>query len=631
MAGSKIAAALAGAGFLLGAVVHGQSLAAPPAGDPNADFTHFQTGQGSRGANVFKAHCAMCHQDGAGTAPPVTVLGLMPPGAIAGALTNGAMRAQGAKLSRDEIVAVAEFLAGKPLAVAARDIAPRCVGKAAGFDFKEPPVFPGWGLTDAGAHVIAPGVGGLRKSNIQQLKLKWAFAFPDATRARSNPALAGGAIFIGSHLGDVYALDRESGCVRWRFRAGAEVRNGVVVSGWKAGDKTAKPLVYFGDLIGNVYSLDARDGSLAWKVRADRHPSTTLTAAATLYGDLLYVPVSSLEEAITSPSYACCTFRGSVLALNAHTGAMVWRTYMTPAPQRQGENAAGAAQFGPSGAAVWNTPSIDAKRHRLYVGTGDNYSDPATPTSDAVVALDLTSGRMKWVFQTRPHDAWNVACGTADRTLCPSDEGPDYDIGAGTILATAGDGRDYVLAGSKSGDVYAIDADTGKLRWDVKVGRGGVQAGVYFGMAVAGDRVFVPVSDADDHRSHAEAARPGLYALDLRNGRYLWKQPDTGAGCNADRPLCMPGVAAPVTVSGDLLLEGGTDGWLHIRDARTGAIVWRYDMTTPVTAVGGAIAKGGALFGGAAPLAYHGLLIVPSGDNFTGKMPGNALLVFSVK
>ena len=631
MVRSNFATVAGGALFLLGAAVLGRALAAPPTGDTNADFTHFQNGQGTHGADLFKSRCAMCHQNGAGNAPPVTVLGLMPPGSIVNALTNGAMRAQGANLSHDDIVAVAEFLSGKKLVAATEDTAPKCTGKAAAFDVNEPPVFPGWGLTDAGTHVIAPSVAGLDKSNIQRLKLKWAFAFPDATRARSNPALAGGAIFIGSHLGDVYALDRETGCVRWKFRAGAEVRTGVVVSGWKVGDKAAKPLVYFGDLIGNAYALDARDGSLVWRVHADPHSSTTLTAAPTLYRDLLYVPVSSLEEAITTPSYECCTFRGSVLALNARTGAAVWRTYMTPTPKYQSLNDDGAKQFGPSGASIWNTPSIDAKRHQLYVGTGDNYSSPPTPTSDAIVALDLATGRMKWVYQTRPNDAWNVACGTADKTLCPKEDGPDYDIGSGTVLASASNGHDYVLAGSKSGDVYAVDADTGKLRWDTKVGRGGVLAGVYFGMAVSGDRVFAPVSDADDGKQHSEPARPGLYALDLKTGRYLWKQPDTGAGCDKDRQRCMRGIAAPVTVTGNLLIDGGTDGWLHVRDTRTGAVLWSYDMAVPVRAVGGAIAKGGALFGGEEPQAYHGMLIVPSGNNFTGKMPGNALLVFSAK
>jgi polyvinyl alcohol dehydrogenase (cytochrome) len=618
-------------GVVIASLALGRGNAAPETLDANADFSHFQNGQGTPGAEVFKSHCAMCHQNGAGAAPPVTVLGLMPPSSIVNALTNGAMRAQGAGLTHEEEVAVAEFLSGKKLAAATQDTAPTCQGTAAALDIREPPVFPGWGLTDAGTHVIAPGVAGLNRANIQHLTLKWAFAFPDATRARSNPALAGGAIFIGSHLGDVYALDREAGCVRWRFRAGAEVRTGVVVSGWKAGDRSARPLVYFGDLVGNVYALNARDGTVVWRAKADPHASTTLTGTPTLFGELLYVPVSSLEEAITDPSYQCCTFRGSVLALNARTGAPVWRTYMTPQATFQGLNDKGAKQFGPSGAPIWNSPSIDVKRHQLYVGTGDNYSSPATPTSDAIVALDLSNGRMKWVFQTRPNDAWNVACGTADKTLCPKENGPDYDIGAGTILASASNGHDYVIAGAKSGDVYAVDADTGKLHWNTKVGRGGVLAGVYFGLAVSGDRVFVPVSDAVDGRPHAEPARPGLYALDLRTGRYLWKRPDAGEGCSGERPQCMPGIAAPVTVTGNLLIAGGTDGWLRIRNARTGAELWRYDMAAPVAAVGGAIAKGGALFGGAEPQAYHGMLIVPSGNGFTGKMPGNALLVFSAK
>lgn len=609
----------------------GAKAAAPTTFDANADFAHFQTGQGSQGAQVFKTHCALCHQNGAGEAPPVTILGLMPPGSILNALTHGAMRSQGAQLSHDEAVAVAEFLSGKKLVAETEDRAPRCAGKAASFDVHEPPVFNSWGLTYGGTHAIPSTASGLDKANIQHLRLKWAFAFPDATRARSNPALAGGAIFIGSHLGDVYALDRETGCVRWKYRAGAEVRTGVLVSPWKAGDRAAQPLVYFGDLVGNVYALHARDGSLAWRVRADSHASTTLTGTPTLYNGLLYVPVSSLEEAIIDPSYECCTFRGSVLALNARTGAMVWRTFMTPPARLQGRNDKGARQFGPSGAPIWNSPSIDERRHVLYVGTGDNYSSPATPTSDAIVALDLATGRMKWVYQTRPNDAWNVACGTPDKTLCPKENGPDYDIGAGTVLASLGDGHDLVIAGAKSGDVYAVDADTGALRWTNKVGRGGILAGVYFGMAVSGDRLFVPISDAVDGYPHNEPGRPGLYALDLKTGRYLWKQPDAGDGCTGVRPQCMPGIAAPVTVTGNLLIAGGTDGWLRIRDTHNGAELWRYDMAAPVAAVGGATAKGGALFGGEEPQAYHGLLIVPSGNGFTGKMPGNALLVFAVR
>ena len=560
----------------------------------------------------------------------MTILGLMPPGAIVNTLTNGAMRIQGQGLTDADRIAVAEFLSGKPLGKPEEDRAPRCVGRAAAFDFAEPPVFPGWGLTEGNTRAIPAKVGGLTASNIGHLKLKWAFAFPDALRARSHPILAGGAIFIGSHLGDVYALDRRTGCVRWRFQAAGETRTGLVVSGWRAGDRTARPLVYFGDLTGSVYALNAINGRMVWKVRADSHPSTTLTAAPTLYGKLLYVPVSSLEEAIIDPGYQCCTFRGSVLALNARTGASVWRTFMTPSPQDQGLNPKGEKKFGPSGAPIWNTPAIDVKRRQLTVGTGDNYSSPATTTSDAIIALDLASGRVNWVYQTRERDAWNVACGVPDTTLCPSEKGPDYDLGAATIVATDRGGHDHVLAGSKSGDVYAVDAAKGRLQWDVKVGRGGVLAGIYFGMAVSADRVFVPVSDAADGRTYSEPARPGLYALDLKTGRYLWKAPDTGLSC-VGRAHCVPGIASAISVTGDLVIAPGSDGWLRIRDARTGKELWSYDTTQPVTAVGGAIAKGGAMAGGVGPIAYHGMLIMPSGYGFAGKIPGNALLVFDTR
>lgn len=199
---------------LLSANPASRALAAPSDPSTNNDFTHFEEGQGSRGSEVFKGHCAMCHANGVGNAPPVTILGLMPPGSILNALSNGAMRAQGSSLSQDEKIAVSELLAGKKVSAAEEDHAPMCKGRAAAFDYNEPPPFPGWGLTDANTRAIPTGLGGLNSGNIGKLKLKWAFAFPDAQRARSHPALAGGAIFVGSHMGDVYSLDRETGCVR---------------------------------------------------------------------------------------------------------------------------------------------------------------------------------------------------------------------------------------------------------------------------------------------------------------------------------------------------------------------------------------------------------------------------------
>lgn len=613
------------------AVSAGPSSAAPPgvtAGAASTDFHDYGSAARTAGAEAFRTHCSACHASGAGRAPPLTVLGLLPARSIFDALSSGAMRAQGASLTAEEKTAVAEYVSGKKMAAVEANPAPKCRGAAAAFDINEPPPFPAWGITATNARAIPAAVGGLDSRNVGGLKLAWAFGFQGAQRARSQPALAGGSLIVGDQNGDVWSLDRRSGCVRWRYQAAAEVRTGIVVSNWRRGDRSARPLAYFGDLVGNVYALDARTGALAWRARPEAHPSTTLTAAPTLFEGVLYVPVSSLEEAIIEPTYACCTFRGSVVAYEARTGRRLWKTYMGPQPEPQGPNAKGAMRYGPSGAPIWNTPSIDAKRRQLFVGTGDNYSDPATGTSDAIVALDLATGRINWTYQTRPKDTWNVACQTPDKTLCPADKGPDFDLGAATIFAPGSDGRDYVLAGSKSGDVYAVDAATGQLRWNNKVGRGGVWAGVYFGMAVAGDRVFVPISDADDHQPHSEPGRPGLYALDLKTGDYIWKSPDPNVTCKG-RPLCDPGIAAAITTTADLVLAGGSDGYLRAYDVRDGRVLWSFDTTRPFTTVGGGQAAGGSMNGGVAPIAYHGMLIMPSGYGFAGKMPGNVLLAFT--
>ena len=410
------------------------------------------------------------------------------------------------------------------------------------------------------------------------------------------------------------------------FSADAEVRTGVVLSSPKTGPGGASPLAYFGDLIGNVYAVDAKTGKLVWRDKPDSHPSVTITAAPALYQGRLYVPVSSLEELILDPKYPCCTFRGSVVAYDARTGKRLWKSFMTEKPQLRGRNSAGVELFGPSGAAIWNTPTVDTKRNRLYVGTGDNYSSPANGLSDAIVALDLGTGNVAWSFQANRNDAFNSACATGPRDLCPKENGPDFDFGAAVILARSG-GRDLLLAGQKSSWLYAIDADTGKPVWKRKVARGGMLGGIYFGMAAAGNTLFVPISDLEDRRTHSAPPQPGLYAIDIPSGRMLWQAPAPAGSCRG-RTLCAPGIASAITATPDLVLTGGIDGWLRIYDAHNGAVLWTYDTERPVASVGGGVAKGGSMGGGAGPLAFDGMLIAGSGYGFGTRAPGNALLVF---
>ena len=587
----------------------------------------------SVGGQAYMKACASCHEQGLNKAPHRAMLLLMSAQSIHRAMTKGVMQQQAASLSNDEKVAVAEFLAGNRIVDLSESAEPLlCEGEAAEFDYVEPPVYAGWGLNLQSTHEISTELAGLDKSNVGKLKLKWAFAYPGAVRTRSQPGLAGGAMYVGSHGGTVYALSRETGCVRWSFDASSEVRHAIVISPWTAGDVSAQPMVYFGDLIGNLYALNAITGELKWRERPSEHPNATLTATPALHAGTLYVPISSLEVVpAREPDYECCNFRGSVIAYDSVTGERKWQTFTIPElPVAQQKNAAGTQNYGPSGAPVWNTPAIDLKRNQLTVGTGENYSSPASGESDAIIAMDLTTGKVNWVFQATAGDAWNTACGSDPGINCPVENGPDYDFGAGTLLAQDLTGREYVIGGQKSGWVHALSPKTGELIWQTRVGRGGVHAGVYFGMAAEGGRLFVPISDTPDGREYQEPPQPGMYALDLSTGDFLWKMPADNI-CRDDQQFCNPGYPQAITATPELVLAGSNDGHFRVFDADNGEILWDIDTAVEYETVSAGRATGGSFGGGAGPLAYEGQLILNSGYGFGGKMPGNALLVFEVE
>lgn len=582
------------------------------------------------GDKVYRENCAACHDAEGSRAPQRVVLGFMTPEAIHRALTSGAMSAQGSALSEEEKVAVAQHITNAEMG-AVRDLpAPKmCQGEHAMFDRNQPPPFANWGLDKQGTHAIDASVAGIAKANLGTLKLKWAFGFFGANRARSQPAIGGGAIFVGAQDGTVHALERETGCVRWSYEASAEVRTGIVLSPWEAGEDDAYPLVYFGDFAGNAYALEAATGKQVWKIEADAHPAAVLTGTPSLHGRTLYVPVSSLEEAsAASPDYLCCSFRGSVLAVDALTGEEKWRTWLVDEPVKQPPEADGRSFLGPSGVAAWTAPVIDEKRGLLYVTTGDNYSNPATGLSDALVALDLKSGAIKWHYQVTRGDAWNVACYVRIAN-CPEDAGPDYDFGAAPLLTTGKDGRQVILAGQKSGIAYGFDSDTHKLLGQVRLGRGGAAGGIHFGIAAAGGRLFVPVSDLDTGEASEFPLSPGIYAIDIATGKRLWDAPSPDV-CGT-RKQCIKGYAAAVSATAELLFAGSDDGHLRIFDAATGKVEWDFDAVREFETVNGVKGQGGAFSGGAAPIVEGGQLIVPSGYGFASKMPGNVLLVFEAE
>lgn len=584
------------------------------------------------GSSVYASSCAACHDGGLGHAPSIGAIATLTPENVLHALTDGAMKQQAAALSDDEKSAVAQAVTNRMLGTT-QAAAPllMCSGNSAQFDRSQPPAFNGWGLNADNSHSIPTDVAGISRDNVSRLKLKWAFAFPGAIEARSQPALAGGAIYVGGYDGTFYALDRESGCVRWTYQASSGVRTAALVRDWDAGDEQAEPLVYFGDNLGNAYALNAETGAQVWKVRAGDHGVAMLTGTPALHGDAIYIPISSGEEGSAAlPTYECCTFRGSVLALNSRTGEQIWRSYLVDEPVRQGENSSGTAQFGPSGVAVWSAPLIDAARGLIYVATGDNYSQPATELSDAIVALDMQTGAIRWANQVTEGDSWNVGCWAgASGPNCPEDAGPDFDFGAGPVFAEGADGETYLLAGQKSGIAYAFNPDTGEQVWQNRVGRGGELGGVHFGIAANDGRLYVPISDLENGAIYDEPARPGIYAVDVATGELLWSAP--AANLCADKTGCQPGYSAAISVTPELVFAGSTDGHLRIFDAENGSILWDVDTDVAFETVGGTTAHGGSMSGGTAPIAYDGSIIVNSGYAFLGKMPGNVLLVYEVE
>jgi polyvinyl alcohol dehydrogenase (cytochrome) len=613
---SILAAAMVLAGAGMG-MTFAHAVVDPPPPPPEA------AAAAADGAAIYQRLCALCHEGALQKAPPRATLQAMTAGAIHQALDTGVMKVQAKSLSENERVAVAHYLSqvkegpGGPASYG-----PPCRGTAAAFSAAAP-AWAGWGIDLHNSRDIPATRAELSKTDLPRLQVDWVRAYPNALRARSQPGFAGGAAFIGSHDGTVYALDEHSGCVRWTFHAAAEVRTAIVV-GALSSPSAQTPALFFGDLAGEVFALDAHSGHLLWRATPDAHPNATITATPVLYERRLYVAVSSLEVlAADDPSYSCCAFRGSVVAYDARSGRQLWQRYSVPdRPSPQKPNSHGVMQLGPSGAPVWGSPSIDAKRRRLYIGTGENYSSPAEAHSDAIMALDLDSGVIAWVHQVTRGDAWNGAC-TISKINCPQEDGPDADFGAATVFASTSDGRDLVLAGEKSGIVVALDPDSGHVVWQRRVGRGGGGGGIRFGMALEGDRLFVPTGDTPNDRHYPGPPQPGLYALDIRTGRLLWSSPSEN-GCEG-QPQCRAGITAAITATGGMVLAGGRDGWFRIFDAEDGRLLWKFQAMRAFPALNGT-ATGGSFSGGAGPVVHGGRIYLNSGYGFGADVPGNLLL-----
>lgn len=585
------------------------------------------------GAAVYKQHCAQCHEGSMPRMPSREALRMVAPEHIETALNSFTMRRQGAALSRAERRAVAEFLSGRPAGSypAPLDAIPTSAycgtGAASPADPLAGPAWNGWGADQRNTRYQPAGAAGLTAAEVPRLTLKWAFGLPGVSASGSQVTVVGARAFVGSRNGVVYALDTRTGCIAWAFEADAGVRSTPVVVHTPGASGAT---LYFGDAHAQVYALDAARGTLRWKVKVETHPDAMITAAVAHHAGRLYVPVSSLEEGTAAiPSYQCCTFRGSLVALDARTGRQVWKTFTIAEPSRRTtKSAVGTQRWGPSGAAIWSAPTLDPDRNRVYVATGDAYSDPPAPTSDAIIALAMDTGRILWARQTLPGDAWNVACletTSPGRANCPDSDGPDHDFGSSPVLATTGDGQRVLLAGQKSGVVYGLNPDSGEVMWSTRAGDGGVLGGIEWGLATDGAQAYVALSGALEKKP-GEAG--GLVAIGVTDGKIRWTAPPPPDTCGG-RAGCHTAQPAAVTAIPGVVFSGSLDGHLRAYDASTGQVMWDLDTAREFQTVNGVPARGGSLNGPGATAA-GGMLFVSSGYSMIGFMPGNVLLAFSV-
>jgi polyvinyl alcohol dehydrogenase (cytochrome) len=585
---------------------------------------------GQDGSSLYDHTCASCHNGGNDRAPSRDALRSMSADRVLAAMETGPMISMAVRLTTADRRALAEFISGKPIGqplVTTPPASAMCATSEASFTLAGS-TWTGWGANTSNTRF--QNTAGIRADQVLKLKVKWAFAFPGDIQAYSQPTIAGGRVFAGSPGGKVYSLDAKTGCVHWFFEAESGVRSAVTVEHAGTGN-----LAFFGDAKANVYGVDAATGKQIWKIKADAFPVAGITGSPVFYDGRIYIGIRSGEEAAgADPNYECCRFRGSVVALNAVTGKQVWKTYLVDEPKPTKKNKAGAQLWAPSGVAVWSTPAIDTQRHALYVTTGNNYTDPTTRLSDSFVAMDLNSGKILWSRQMTARDAYTAACRLPDKTNCAESNGPDFDFGASPILVALPNGRRALVAGQKSGVVYAVDPDNqGEVLWQTRVAKGGTAGGVQWGSAADRNNVYVAVSDIGrimltyTSATDADPKRGGgMFALRLDTGENVWYTAPKPCG---DRPRCSPAQSAAVTAIPGVAFSGSVDGHLRAYSSADGKVVWDFDTAQNYETVNGVPGHGGSL-DGPGPAVADGMLFVNSGYPTAGGMSGNVLLAFSV-
>ena len=598
------------------------------------------------GRAVYETYCAACHNAPpvGDRAPPVASLRRMNAQVLMSAMTTGVMKPIGDGLDRRQLRDVVAYLAPPeaPVGTAWLD-GNMCVASKRAVDLSAKPAQVGFGVDTDNSRAMTAVQAGLSGRDAANLEVAWAFAMPKTSGLRGQGVVVGSTLFYpAGQAGYMLALDTQTGCVKWATATPANLRGSMAYG--RLGSKGPWGLVG-GDASGNLTAFDAATGKIVWRADPRHDKSVPISGTPLFAGDRIVVPISSGDVgAAMRPTHPCCKSHGAVAAVESATGKVLWTWHtMEDAKPLNRKNSAGADLFGPSGAPIWSSPSVDLKKGVVYASTGENTSPPATGTSDALVALDLTTGKQKWLFQALANDVWNMSCPVGPPAPGGRPTGPncffvnegsvllDHDFGGGPVI-WRGKGRELILAGQKSGDVWAVQSSDGKVVWRHQFGKGSALGGVHWGIATDGVRVFAPISDPNVPEPLNAA---GLYAIDIASGKVAWSwraTADCGNGRQARVPICAGkfGLSAPPLVVDGAVIAGSLDGRLHVFDGKSGKLMSTHDTAQPFQTVNGFKGAGGSI-DAAGPFAGDGMVFVGSGYASFGQAGGNVLVAYRPK
>ena len=576
------------------------------------------------GRQLTENNCSACHEDKSLNIASIETMAMATQRELVAVMTEGKMKEQAKHLSKDEINQIATYISST-----AESSLVKCSRQLVDSDLR------------LGLNWTSKGNGPLNKryqkdtninsSNIKNLKLKWSFRLK-GFNARSQP-IAIGNLILAASKDTLYALDSDTGCAFWAFKSPSEFRVSPAYA------KEAGSYVFAVDQELITYKLDILKGELVWKTQLPRESDWNISSGSiSIVNPHLIIPISTVETvAPLNPAYECCTTSGGIAKVDMETGELIWYHRVEKPAEYVGKvRLTRTKKYAPAGSAVWNTPGIDLTRNLVFFGTGQNTQSPASEFSDAIIALDLTTGERVWSTQTLAGDAHNVACEVplAKKWGCPLENGPDFDFGASVIKSFTSNLEEIYLAGQKSGRAFGIRPSNGEIIWNNRIGMGGVLGGIHTGMATDDERLYVTNSDRESGRKYDWDPKPGVYALNIDTGEVIWTFPldDDCKKRNevVENGKCFKGFSAPPSVGSDVVFAGALDGRLYGIGKETGKYLWEFDtLRIFKKTVDGSLAFGGSM-DIAGPVITQDQLIVVSGYGTHGQLPGNVLLVFEL-